>query len=153
MYNTLLILHSWFRWLVVLSLFSSFFIALKGYVLRASFTKFEDSIRYWTATFAHIQLCLGIILYLKSPLIAVFTKSFELGMSNINLSFFGLFHSLGMFLMVILLTVGSALAKRKQESIDKYKTMLIYFGISLLILILLIPWSFSPLVQRPYFRF
>jgi hypothetical protein len=57
-----------------------------------------------------------------------------------------------MLAAITIITIGSALAKRKQSDPEKFKTMLLWFAPGLLIIFLAIPWPFSPLANRPYFK-
>lgn len=152
MYQTLTFLHSTFRWLVLLSLLYSIFRAYKGYFSNKKFTKTDNSIRHWTATIAHIQLVLGIILYSQSPIVKYFWKNFNEAKESFDLLFFGMIHIFLMLFSIILITIGSAVSKRKKTDKEKFKTMLIYFIIALVIIFIAIPWPFSPLANRPYFR-
>lgn len=152
MYQTLTFLHSTFRWLVLLSLVYAIFTAYKGYFSNKEFSKKDNSVRHWTATIAHIQLVLGITLYSQSPVIRYFWKNFNEAKESFDLLFFGLIHILLMLFSIILITIGSAISKRKSTNKEKFKTMLIYFIIALLVIFIAIPWPFSPLANRPYFR-
>jgi MFS-type transporter involved in bile tolerance (Atg22 family) len=97
-------------------------------------------------------LVIGIILYTQSPLIKYFWKNFRDAAQDSNTLFFGLIHIALMFTAIIVITVGSALAKRKQGDAEKFKTMFLWFSIALVIILVAIPWPFSPLSNRPYFR-
>lgn len=152
MYQSLLFCHSALRWFVLVSLLYSIFRAYKGYNLKRPFTKTDNSVRHWTATIAHIQLTLGILIYVQSPIVKYFWKNFTEGIKNTDIAFFGILHILFMLFAIVLITIGSALAKRKQNDSDKFKTMLFWFSIALLIIFIAIPWPFSPLANRPYFR-
>lgn len=152
MYQTLTFLHSTFRWLVLLSLLYSIFRACKGYFQQKEFTKTDNSVRHWTATIAHTQLVLGITLYSQSPIIKYFWKNFTEAKESFDLIFFGLIHIFLMLFSIILITIGSSISKRKTTDKEKFKTMLIYFSITLLIIFIAIPWPFSPFANRPYFR-
>ncbi|REC78473.1 hypothetical protein DRF60_08425 [Chryseobacterium elymi] len=152
MYQTLTFLHSLFRWVVLLSLIYAIWISFKGYFNHKTFTKKEDLIRHSTATIAHIQLILGIILYTKSPIVKYFWKNFGEAKASLDLLFFGMIHILLMITAIVLITVGSALAKRKTTDREKFKTMLIWFTIALTVIFIAIPWPFSPFANRPYFR-
>jgi hypothetical protein len=57
-----------------------------------------------------------------------------------------------MLTAIILITIGSAKAKRKTTDQEKFKTMAIWLTIALLLILSSIPWSFSPLISRPMFR-
>lgn len=152
MYQTLTFLHSLFRWIVLLSLIYSIWIAFRGYFLQKKFGKREDSIRHRTATIAHIQLALGIILYSKSPIVQYFWKNFSKAKASTDLLFFGLIHISLMLASVVLITVGSALAKRKETDREKFRTMLIWYLSAFTLICIAIPWPFSPFANRPYFR-
>ncbi len=152
MYQYLLVFHSIFRWLVLGSLLLAIYKAFVGYSQHKTFSKSDNALRHWTATIAHVQLILGVILYVKSPITQCFWTDFGGNIKNTDLAFFGLYHFLLMLTSVVLISIGSALAKRKPMDKEKFKTMLSWFSISLLIIFIAIPWSFSPLVNRPYFR-
>lgn len=152
MYQTLTFYHSIFRWLVLISLVYAIFVAFRGYKNKQDFSRADNSIRHWTATIAHIQLILGILLYSQSPIVSYFWKHFHVAIKTMDATFFGLIHMLLMLVAIVVITIGSALAKRKPESDQKFKTMLVWFGIALLIIFIAIPWPFSPLTHRPYFR-
>jgi uncharacterized membrane protein YozB (DUF420 family) len=152
MYQSLLFSHSILRWFVLASLFYSLYKAYKGYSLKLPFTKTDNTIRHWTATIAHIQLIFGILIYVQSPIVKYFWKNFKAGIENPEIVFFGILHILLMLGAIILITIGSALAKRKRNDSDKFKTMLLWFSLALIIIFIAIPWPFSPLANRPYFR-
>lgn len=152
MHQSILICHSFMRWLVLVSLIYSIYIAYKGYSLQLSFTKRDNLVRHWTATIAHIQLVLGILVYVQSPIVKYFWKNFKEGIQNIDTFFFGLIHIILMLVAIVFITIGSALAKRKLSDEQKFKTMFIWFTIALVIIFIAIPWPFSPLANRPYFR-
>ncbi len=152
MYQTLTFYHSIVRWLVLISMIYAIYRACKGYVSNKGFSKHDNLTRHWTATIAHIQLVIGIILYTQSPVINYFWSNFTVAIQNPDTTFFGLVHILLMLTAIILITIGSAKAKRKPTDKEKFKTLLVWFTISLVILFIAIPWPFSPLAARPYFR-
>jgi hypothetical protein len=67
-------------------------------------------------------------------------------------TFFRYVHISLTVISVVLITIGSAKAKRMQTDRGKFGTMLIWFSLSLLIIIIAIPWPFSPLANRPFLR-
>lgn len=152
MYPVLLILHSVLRWLALGALVLALYRAFSGVSGKKVFSKADDSIRHWTATLFHIQLVLGMILYIKSPLVKYFWQNRSEAMNDLDVSFFGLYHPVGMLLAVVVLTIGSALAKRRATDAEKFNTMLYWFAAVLLIILVIIPWPFSPFANRPYIR-
>jgi hypothetical protein len=152
MYPTLLTLHSLIRWLVLILIVYSIFRALVGYINNKPFSKSDNAFRHWTATAAHLQLMIGMILYTQSPLVKYFWSNSGAALQNPELTFFGVLHITLMISAIVLLTIGSALAKRKPTGKEKFRTILIWFSLALLIMFIAIPWPFSPLSNRPYLR-
>lgn len=152
MYSTLLSLHSLVRWFVLASLLFAIFCAYKGWLSKKQFSKFDNSVRHWTATIAHIQIVIGLLLYFVSPIIDYFLHNYNEAVHLREIRFFGMEHSLMMLTAIVIITIGSAKAKRKQTDTEKFKTMAIWFTIGLFIILTSIPWAFSPLASRPYYR-
>lgn len=152
MYSTLLVLHSLTRWFVLAFLLYSIYRAFTGFTQNKTFSKTDNAFRHWTATVAHIQLMIGIILYTRSPIVMHFWSNTKTALQNLDLTFYGLLHIVFMLTAIVVLTIGSALAKRKLTDKEKYKTMLVWFSIALIIIFIVIPWPFSPLSSRPNFR-
>lgn len=152
MYSTLLAFHSLLRWLVLASLLYTTYRAYKGWFSGKSFSAFDNSVRHITATIAHIQLIAGLWLYFISPVIKYFLNNFKDAVHERPIRFFGMEHSTMMLAAIIIITIGSASAKLKNTGKEKFKTIAIWFSIGLLVILISIPWPFSPLVSRPYFR-
>jgi membrane protein DedA with SNARE-associated domain len=91
-------------------------------------------------TFMHLQLIIGLILYFISPKV-IFSGS---SMSDPILRFFLVEHISLMLIAVVLITVGYVKTK-KIEGVKKYRTILIYYVISLLLILASIPWPFRDL--------
>lgn len=149
MYYTLLLIHSMLRWLVLLSLLMAVYTALRGYVRRTPFTATDNMIRHWTATIAHIQLVAGMMVYTQSPVVKHFFATDD---ATTETLFFGAIHIGLMLCAVIVITVGSAIAKRTVRDRDKFRHVLLWYSLALLAILAAIPWPFSPLAQRPLLR-
>ncbi len=152
MHFTLLVLHSLFRWLVLALLLCSVYRAFVGYVKSKTFSNIDNSLRHWTATIAHIQLIIGMVLYFQSPIVKFFWNESDIAIQAMEITFYGLIHILIMFTAIVILTIGSSLSKRKKLDKEKHKTMFIWFVTALLLIFIAVPWEFSPLSNRPYFR-
>lgn len=152
MYFLLLFLHSFFRWAVVLSLLYAVIRSLRGWSRKRSFTPADNRVRHITATIAHIQLALGYVLYFNSPVIAWFRTHYPDAIKQFDYFFFGLLHVILMTLAVIVITIGSSSAKRSISDQGKFRLMTLLFSLGLLIILIAIPWPFSPLAHRPYLR-
>ncbi|NSL85753.1 hypothetical protein [Chitinophaga solisilvae] len=152
MYPYLLPAHSIMRWIVLLCICLSVYRAFTGLRQRRAFTRTDNALRHWTATTAHIQLMIGMLLYIKSPVVQYFWKNRQTAFSIREINFYALTHAGLMLAAIVILTTGSALTKRKTEDQEKFRAMLCWFSLALLIIFLAVPWPFSPLSGRPYFR-
>jgi NADH:ubiquinone oxidoreductase subunit 2 (subunit N) len=152
MYPALLAFHSLIRWFVLASLLLTVYRGYKGWLLNEPFSKADNKIRHWTATIAHIQLCVGFWLYFISPIIDYFLHHFSEAVHQREIRFFGMEHNLMMLMAIIIITIGSAKAKRKPTDKEKFKTMALFYTVGLFIILISIPWSFSPIANRPLFR-
>jgi uncharacterized membrane protein YfcA len=108
--------------------------------------------RHTTATILHIQLILGIWLYFISPITGFFLHHYQEAVHERSIWFFGMEHSTMMLAAIVVATIGSALAKRKPTAPEKFRTMAVWFSLSLVIILMNIPWPFSPMAGRPWLR-
>lgn len=146
----LILFHSALRWLLLFALSWAVFIAWKGRTSRQPFQN-KDRIAVSAASIlSHIQLILGFALYYWSPLAQGFWAQHTEGWNDAK--FFAMVHFGLMSIAIVLITIGSALAKRDSEDHQKFNSVFLYYSIALLIILVAIPWPFSPLAQRPYFR-
>lgn len=152
MYPTVLALHSLVRWLVVLALLFAVYKAYSGWLSKKAYTKSDNTARTLAVTFVHLEFILGLILYFTSPVIEFFRNNFKEAVQQKDVRFLGMEHSVMMLIAVVLITIGSAKAKRKATDTAKFKTLAIWFTIGLLIILISIPWPFSPFAERPAFR-
>lgn len=152
MHQTLLTLHSINRWLVLISLLYGVFLSARGYLKLRAFGSHDNLIRHLTATISHVQLLLGLSLYMISPIVKFDPAVAETSLWMDEHLFFRYVHIALMVISVVLITIGSAKAKRMQTDREKFGTMLLWFSFALLVIIVAIPWPFSPLATRPFLR-
>lgn len=152
MYIILLTIHSFVRWLVLISLLFAIYHSYSSWFTGKAFLKFDETVRLITATTAHIQLGVGICLYFISPIIDYFLHRYKDAVKVREIRFFGMEHSLMMLIAITIISIGSVKVKNKNGDNEKFRTMAIWFTIGLLVILLSIPWPFSPLASRPYFR-
>ncbi|TWJ04591.1 hypothetical protein JN11_00303 [Mucilaginibacter frigoritolerans] len=152
MYQFILAFHSLLRWLVLTSLLVSIITAYRGWFQYKTYSKRDNLIRMITVIIAHTQLVIGLWLYFISPIVNYFLHNFKDAVHNRQIRFFGIEHITMMITAIILITIGSAKAKKQTTDNQKFKTIAIWFTIGLLVILSSIPWSFSPLISRPLFR-
>jgi multisubunit Na+/H+ antiporter MnhB subunit len=140
MYNGLLHAHSAIRWVALILIIYSVFNAL---MKRKSgdFTDGDRKLTLFTLISAHVQGLLGLVLYFISPKVS-FAEGF---MKDSVLRFYAMEHILLMVIALVLITMGYSKMKKSTESSDKFKRILIFYGIALLLIIAAIPWPFRDL--------
>ena len=153
MYTTLLSLHSVFRWLLVIGVIYTLYRAYTGISGNKTFSSADAQTRKYTVIAAHIQLLIGLALYFLSPLTKYFMSNFSTAVKVREMRFYGMEHSIVMLLAIILITIGSAVSKKKDNDRAKFKALAIWFTIALILLLLMIPWPVSPFSMRPWLRF
>lgn len=153
MYTTLLSLHSIFRWLVIIGVIYTLYRAYSGLMSKREFSKDDGNARKYTVILAHLQLVMGLIMYFTSPLTQYFISNFKAAVPVKEFRFYGMEHSITMVIAIVLITIGSALSKKKPADAAKFKALAIWFTIALILILLMTPWPFSNFSQRPFFRF
>lgn len=152
MYGSLLLIHSIVRWFVLAGIVLALARVYSALLRPRPFGKLDRmSISIGTMA-SHTQLLAGMALYMSSPFVQLFWSEPGTGAGNIQLLFFSIIHIAGMITSVVLMTVGSSLAKRAADDRQKFRYIAIYWTISVALILLLIPWPFSPLAQRPLWR-
>ncbi|GGF24077.1 hypothetical protein [Hymenobacter cavernae] len=153
MYNTVLLLHSWTRWLVLIFGLIAVFRALGGWQGRRPYLGADNGMAASFVGSMHLQLLLGLILYLGlSPLGLKAMEAGGAAMKNPVTRFWGVEHITVMILAVICAQVGRSLSKKATEPVRKHKLAFVWFTIALVLVLLMIPWGiWNP--ARPLFRF
>lgn len=150
--HPLLVVRSFLRWLVLASLLFAIFNAFFKWRSGALYKKGDNMARVLAVIISHTQLVVGLALYFISPILSYFWQNFSTAVHERQVRFFGMEHIFVMILAVIVLTLGSAKAKRKPTDVLKHKTVFIWFTVALVLILTSIPWAFSPLVSRPWIR-
>lgn len=152
MYPFLLILHSWTRWLVLISLIYTTYHAFRSWWTDRSPRIWNTRLMDFTLLIAYLQMVLGLCLYSLSPFVAAFWQQLPQSLHLREVRFFGIEHSVSMLVAVALMRIGTYRAKRQKPDAQRFKTIFLWFGVALLLLLSSIPWGLPPLVNRPFFR-
>lgn len=129
MYPMLVHSHSGLRWVVLLLLLAAIFNAGTKMGGKATYTDKDKKLGLFTLIFSHVQLVIGIVLYLISPKVQAFR-------------FFRMEHLAMMILAIALITIGYSRAKRQTGDAGKFKTTFWFYLIALLAILAGIPWPF-----------
>jgi hypothetical protein len=152
MYNILLILHSWNRWIILLLCLLAIVNAFSAMGAKREFISSDNRISVFFIIAMHTQFLVGLILYFTSPVTRAAFEDFGAAMKNGGLRFFAVEHFALMLLAVILAQVGRSRSKKAANSYAKHKQLAIFYSISLFLMLISIPWPFMQ-NARPLFRF
>lgn len=139
MYELLQKLHSWWAYLALIVLLIAVVNALIGYTSKKSFDSKDLRISLFALIFTHIQLLLGLAVFFVSQ---KGLKAFgtEGAMKNAELRLTMLEHPLINIIAIILITIGWSKHK-KVNSEAKFKKILFFYGVGLLLILSRLPWS------------
>ena len=146
-----LILHSLFRWAVLLFGFWTLLNAITGFFGKRTYTAGDNRSNLLFMVSCDIQLLIGLILYFTN---GWFDRLKDLGnnMKDPANRFFTMEHMSLLIIAWILVHIGRAKVKSAETDNAKHKRMLIFFGIALLLIVISIPWPFRQAIERPFFR-
>ncbi|MGB2128757.1 MAG: hypothetical protein ACPHXR_04680 [Flavicella sp.] len=135
-------IHSSWAYLLVLLLLFTFVNAIIGFVKQKEFTSKDFILGLSTLIVTHIQLFIGLSWYFMSPVF----KAMQAGrtsevLADTNSRLLAIEHPLTMVIAVIFLTIGWSQHKKRESSQSKFKTIAIFYGIALLLILLRIPWK------------
>jgi hypothetical protein len=152
MYQTLLVLHSWSRWFVVIFGLIAVFRAYTGYSGRRPFVSADNGMSAAFSGFMWLQVLIGFGLYFGLSPWGLNAMKQAGAMQDPTKRFFGMEHVAVMILAAIVAQVGRIVVKKTADSTQKHKKALLYFGVALLLVLLMIPWGiWNP--DRPLLRY
>jgi hypothetical protein len=135
-------LHSYLAYVALAVLFLAVANALMGLAGNRMFTMGKDlRLSLFALILCHIQLLVGLLLYFVSP--SGFNAIQEFGMGGLNAAarLLAVEHPFVNILAVIFITIGWSKHKKIMEGKKKFKTIAIYYGIGLILILSRIPWG------------
>ena len=150
MYAHVLAVHSWLRWLALVTAVGTAFAALRGQV--GGDNSVADRWGMFAVTALDLQMLLGLILYLAlSPSMRPILDNFGGAMKDPALRFWAVEHIAAMMGAVVLAHAGRVLARKARTSEAKRTRLLACFGLATVLIVLGMPWPGRP-GGRPLFR-
>ncbi|MEX2534886.1 MAG: hypothetical protein WD273_04720 [Trueperaceae bacterium] len=138
-------LHNLLRWVVLLGGVAALVLALRGLLTSARWTGRERGISAAFAGSLHLQVLVGIVLYLVSPLVRGGMSDFGVAMGNDTVRFFLVEHGLIMILAAVAAQVGSSMARHANNDRASYLRATVGFAIAMALILYGIPWDRSVL--------
>tara|TARA_B100001059_G_C17591918_1_gene455074 strand:+ start:169 stop:612 length:444 start_codon:yes stop_codon:yes gene_type:complete len=143
MYETIQFIHSYWAYLTLLLIILATLNALKGSFTKQEFSNKDFRLALFALIVTHIQVLIGLILYMFSPSAMGAIKSSGMGsvMKDSVLRYFSVEHPSMMLIAVVLITIGYSKHKKKESSAQKFKTIAIFYTIALVLVLSRIPWN------------
>jgi len=142
MYETVLFIHSYWAYLVLLLLIVASVNSLVGYFSNKEYGAMNFRIALFTLIVSHIQILIGLVLFFTAPYLRAFS---EVGMGGVmkdsTLRLYIVEHPLIMIIAVALITIGYSKHKNKLTSKPKFKLLAIFYTIALILMLSRIPWN------------
>lgn len=136
------IVHSYMAYIVLGILIIAVFNAITGLVKNKMFTLEKDyRVSLFALILSHIQLLLGLILYFLSPNGLQAIQALGMGGLNDAARLLAVEHPFVNILAIILITIGWSRHKKVMEGAKKFKSIAIFYGLGLLLILSRIPWS------------
>lgn len=136
-------IHSYWAYLVLLVLVLATFNALYKFFGNKEFNAKDFRISLFALITMHIQLLIGIVLFLLKD---YFTTIEEIGgmaelMKNKALRNLVIEHPTTMIAAVVFITIGYSKHKKKLTSRPKFKMLAIFYTLALFLVLAKMPWS------------
>lgn len=142
MYEVVKFIHSYWAYLVLLMIIIASLNALSKYFGNKEFQATDFRISLFTLIVTHIQLLIGIVLFLSAGYFKIIG---DMGMGSVmkndDLRMKIIEHPLTMIIAVVLITIGYSKHKKKLTSKPKFKMLAIFYTLALVCVLAMIPWS------------
>jgi uncharacterized protein YacL len=135
-------LHSTLAYLLLAMLLISIVWVAIGLMKRKPFTEKTRKIALFGLIATHIQFVIGLVLYFLSP--AGYASLSSEAMKDAILRHNVIEHPITMIMAVVFITIGYSRSKRLEKDSRKYNSILIFYLIGLMLILLRIPWHIWP---------
>lgn len=144
MYQILKSAHSGWRYIVFVLLVIAVIKALSGWFGNKSYTEGDRKLNVFTLISAHIQLLIGLVLYFVGDW-------YKVDSSNAVGRYWKMEHISMMIIAIVLITIGNSKSKKLTESIAKHRTISVFFGLALILIIVTILLMVKDVPGRSFF--
>lgn len=142
MYSIVLALHNVMRWVVLIAGLVVFLRALNGWISIQNWVENDRRIGSFYTISIDIQFLLGLVLFIfLSPLTRSAFQNPGSIFSVPDIRSVVLEHTLLMVLAVIFAHVGNSMTRKDIPDNAKFRSAALFFGLSVLFVLLGIPWS------------
>ena len=150
-YTSVLWLHSWLRWAVLITGLVAWLRAVGGKTARRPWTPQDELWGLLLTVSVDLQFVVGLVLYILSPITRLGLRNFAAAMQINVARFFTIEHAIGMIAAIALVHIGRVKIRKAADAERKHRLAMLFFGIALVLMSISIPWPGLP-VARPLFR-
>ena len=152
MYTSVLFVHSWLRWAVILLGLLAIVRGLTGSLSRRPWNRTDERIGLFFIISLDVQILIGLLLYFAlSPITKEAMADFGRAMQVSALRFWGVEHVFGMVVGTFLAHRARARVRAIPEAVRKHRVAAIFFTLAMIAVLASIPWPGTP-NARPLFR-
>ena len=144
-------IHSFLRWALLLLMIVSIVKAAMSLSGKTPYTPNDRKRTLFTMIAAHLQLIIGVVLYLTSPIVQLARSNMASAMKDTALRYWTVEHISMMIIAIVFITIGNIRSKKMDTDAGIYKQILIWFGLALLIILVAMPWPFREQIGRSWF--
>ncbi|SDL66386.1 hypothetical protein [Kriegella aquimaris] len=142
MYEVILTLHSYLAYIVLAILFLAVGNAISGLASNKMFTPEKDfRLSLFALILTHLMLIVGLILFFVSPSGLQAIQTLGMGGLNAPARLLAVEHPFINIIAVTLITVGWSRHKKFIEGNKKFKSIAIFYGLGLILILSRIPWG------------
>lgn len=144
MYTTLFGLHSGLRYIVLLLIVVALLFSVIGLFGKKPYSEMNRKVNLFAMIFTHTQFLVGLVLYFFSPLVNY--SDMATAMKDTTQRYWTVEHLVMMLFAVVLITVGHARAKRAKDALNKHRSIALYYGLAILVILVAINQSGRPIL-------
>ena len=143
MYALVNFVHSYWAYLILVMLVITTFNSIIGFVSDREYSARDMRLALFTLITMHIQLLIGIVLWIVSPNGIGAIQDHGMGgmMKLDSIRKLAIEHPTLMIIAVIFVTIGYSKHKKKLVSKPKLKMLAIFYTLALIAVLAIIPWG------------
>ncbi|MBK8049041.1 MAG: hypothetical protein IPK16_19185 [Anaerolineales bacterium] len=143
MYPLIVATHNLMRWVVVILAIYALVRVYMGWLGKKEFTETDRKALSFSSIGLDIQVLLGLVVYFMGGWFNVFGN---MGSASGKVRFYGVEHITMMLIAVVLAHLGVVMSKKAATPAGKFKRAAIYVTLSVLAVLVGIPWQYSNLL-------
>jgi cytochrome bd-type quinol oxidase subunit 2 len=137
LYKFTLLLHSGFRYVVMVLLLLAILQSFAGWLSKKEYTEGNRKLNLSALISAHTQLLIGLALYFISPFV-VFAKE---TMHEATARYWTVEHISMMIFAIVLITIGHSKSKKESLPESKHRTIAIFYTLAIIVVVVAIVQS------------